>query len=107
MGNPFETSEEGYYALASVGNFAEVETIRRPYTPTLSDELQVSVGDRIKVLEIFNDGWASVEKVAAEDGQAMKGLVPIACLREANEDLSAFLHTRTVQSFHVAKQTVD
>ncbi|RXW22296.1 hypothetical protein EST38_g3554 [Candolleomyces aberdarensis] len=103
--NPFDDQQ----ALASVGKFAEVEIVRRPFQPTLADELQVAVNDRVAVLEVFDDGWATVQKL--QDGPSgsaqQKGLIPIACLREVNQDLSSFLNTKVVPSYRVSSQMSD
>lgn len=109
--NPFDDDQ----ALAMVGNFADVETIRRPYEATLTDELEVTVGDSVRVMEIFDDGWAMVEKIVQNSpkGKAPErvppptGLIPIACLRDATQDLSTFLNTKHVQSFRVSNQTTE
>ncbi|KAJ2928412.1 hypothetical protein H1R20_g8674, partial [Candolleomyces eurysporus] len=103
--NPFDDQQ----ALASVGKFAEVEIVRRPFQPTLSDELQVAVDDRVAVLEVFDDGWATVQKLQDGPGGSaqQKGLIPIACLREANQDLSSFLNTKVVPSYRVSSQMSD
>ncbi|KAF8627667.1 hypothetical protein AX15_004307 [Amanita polypyramis BW_CC] len=88
--------------------FADVETIRRPFVPTLPDELPVTVGDRVMVLHAFDDGWALVEKVSPVDDKNGKtkavnafnqGLIPIDCLRDAKQDLPAFLAQKRVSSY--------
>lgn len=106
ISNPFGSTDDDH-ALGMVGNFQEIETIARPYKPTLSDELAVTVGERVRVLEVFNDGWAAVEKPGNGSADPARGLVPVACFREETEDLSRFLNTKRVQSFQVAKQTVE
>lgn len=50
----------------------------RTYVPTLLDELRVSVGDRVVVINEFDDGWAYCERVGDPDGAA--GVVPLECL---------------------------
>lgn len=88
------------------GEFAEIETIRRPFTPTLGDELSVSVGDSVTVLGIFDDGWAYVEKLRKDkesrvSDQSQSGLIPIDCLRDAGLDVPEFLAAKRVSSFAV------
>jgi len=46
---------------------------RRPFEPTLEDELKVEPGDSMKILRTYDDGWVSVEK-----GETT-GLVPLDC----------------------------
>ncbi|KLO14736.1 hypothetical protein SCHPADRAFT_903014 [Schizopora paradoxa] len=72
----------------------EFERVRRPFMPTLHDELAVSRGDEVRVIETFDDGWMAVEKVPGGES----GLIPIDCLREAGEDLPAFLASRRISS---------
>ncbi len=50
----------------------------RIYLPTLLDELKINVGDLVRMINEFDDGWAYCEKVGDEDGAA--GVVPLECL---------------------------
>jgi hypothetical protein len=89
--------------------FLEIETVRRPFVPTLSDELPVATGDRVKILHMFDDGWALVEKNPiipdpkgkgnAIEHQPEKGLIPIDCFRDPGVDLSEFIATKRVSSY--------
>jgi hypothetical protein len=57
----------------------------------------------------FDDGWASVVKVPApgsgggnEDDASVadnRGLIPIDCLREAGQELPAFIASKRVSSY--------
>lgn len=76
--------------------FADVEVIRRPFKPSLDDELAVYPGDRVHVLQIFDDGWASVEKLAGAEGE---GLIPVDCLRKADQALPTFLTQKRVSGY--------
>ncbi|KAK0487793.1 hypothetical protein IW261DRAFT_641491 [Armillaria novae-zelandiae] len=85
---------------------SDVEIIRRPFEPTLHDEISVSVGDHVQVLKVFNDGWALVEKIAVElpSGKGKQslpqaGLIPIDCLRDAWQPLPAFLEDKGVSGY--------
>jgi hypothetical protein len=51
-----------------------------PYTPTLSDELRVQVGDTVRVLQAYQDGWCFAQFVGK--GDAPKGVVPLVCLED-------------------------
>ncbi|KAH8114479.1 hypothetical protein DFH11DRAFT_220747 [Phellopilus nigrolimitatus] len=73
---------------------ASAELIKRPFVPTLADELAVRRGDAVHVLQSFDDGWAQVAR--AHSGET--GLIPVDCLREAGEALPAFLAARRVSS---------
>ncbi|KAF9474203.1 hypothetical protein BDN70DRAFT_816091 [Pholiota conissans] len=100
--NPFEDTHA----------FAEVEYIKRPFNPSLPDELQVAPDDSVRVLQTFDDGWALVEKVATDDGKGKerhgnyeKGLIPIDCLREPGETLSSFFAVKRVSTYNYAEST--
>lgn len=85
--------------------FAEIEMIRRPFAPTLHDELRVEIGDRVKISAIYDDGWALVQVLPTEDDNGkgktpeLHGLIPIDCLREPGQDLPAFLASKRVSSY--------
>jgi hypothetical protein len=87
--------------------FAEIETVQRPFVPTLSDELPVVIGDRVKVIKVFDDGWAMVQKNVEEAGSSpirskpQSGLIPIDCMRAVGQDLPAFLSEKRVSSAYV------
>lgn len=55
---------------------AQVLAVRRTFSPSLPDELAISVGDSVKVLATYDDGWALCQKVASGD----QGVVPLECL---------------------------
>ncbi|KAH7885460.1 hypothetical protein F5I97DRAFT_1393413 [Phlebopus sp. FC_14] len=78
--------------------FADVETIRRPFAPTLDDELSVVPGDRVRIMQIFDDGWAFVEKFSGST-LPERGLIPVDCLREAGQALPNFLAQKRVSSY--------
>lgn len=60
----------------------KVYPVIRTYIPTLLDELRVSVGDFVVVVNEFDDGWGFCEKVGDPDGSA--GVVPLECLDRTN-----------------------
>lgn len=78
-------------------NFGAIETVRRPFLPTLDDELPVSPGNLVRVLEPFDDGWCFCELVKG-GAEGSKGLIPIDCLREAGQELPSFLASKRVSS---------
>jgi len=79
--NPFEDP-----TIPTISNLPyldiPVEVVRRPFEPTLPDELAVKLGDRVRVLETFDDGWGLIEKVGGEDE---RGVIPMDRLRMAGE----------------------
>jgi len=58
------------------------KTVLTTYSPQLPDELPLTIGERIRVIEVFEDGWAMVERVGpgASGGMMEKGVVPAECL---------------------------
>ncbi|KAF8887094.1 hypothetical protein BD779DRAFT_1611590 [Infundibulicybe gibba] len=88
--------------------FAAVEAIRRPFVPTLHDEMSVLPGDHVKLVQLFDDGWVLVEKVpnprdkkgkAKEFTSEQPGLIPIDCLRDIHQDLPTFLTSKRVSTY--------
>lgn len=106
------TTEEGFFTCSSHtgdllseiscvsssvhGTFNEQEAICRPYTATMPDELTVTPGIRVKVVKVYDDGWAMVEKT---DGSASRGLIPLDCLRQPGQDFSDFLQEKRVSNY--------
>jgi hypothetical protein len=85
----------------------EIEVIRRPFMPTLQDELIVAAGDRVRILQTFDDGWTLVQKIPPpvdKKGKAKavdefdQGLIPIECLRGADQDRPDFIAQKRVSS---------
>jgi len=77
--------------------FETFETIHRSFVPTRDNELRVSPGDSVRVLDMFNDGWALAEMVPSS-GEG-RGLIPIDCLRKLGQELPAFLEAKKVSSY--------
>ncbi len=103
--NPFADPSASSHRPPTIP-FSDVEIICRPFEPTLHDEISVSVGERVRVLNVFNDGWAMVEKIPVESPsgkgkQALlqAGLVPIDCFREAWQPLLSFLADKGVSGY--------
>ncbi|KAJ7481067.1 hypothetical protein B0H11DRAFT_1231813 [Mycena galericulata] len=55
-------------------------TVICPFTPSLEDELPISTGETVCVLEEYQDGWALVQRIGRID--APKGVVPRTCLAD-------------------------
>ncbi|KAI0086372.1 hypothetical protein BDY19DRAFT_995978 [Irpex rosettiformis] len=51
------------------------------FTPSLADELSISVGEPITLLEEYEDEWCLVQRVGKADAE--RGVVPRFCLQEA------------------------
>ena len=87
---------------STASNFAAVETIRRPFLPSMDDEMAVAPGEEVRILNRFDDGWAIAEKVAT----GKQGLMPIDCLRAPEEDLPAFLAKKRISSYRASTLTL-
>jgi len=47
----------------------------------MQDELPLTVGERLRVIEVFEDGWAMVERAGmSRGGMPERGVVPVECL---------------------------
>lgn len=53
-----------------------ISIVKRTFVPSLPDELSIANGDQVRVLSVYDDGWALCEKVVGGD----KGVVPQECL---------------------------
>lgn len=88
------------FADPEIPGFADVEVVRRPFKPSLNDELAVYPGDRVRVLQIFDDGWACIVKLAGTDGERQeRGLIPTECLCEAGPALPTLLPQKRASSY--------
>lgn len=50
------------------------------FTPTLNDELALQVGDTVRIIDEYRDGWCLVQHVGRMDSP--QGVVPVVCLQE-------------------------
>ncbi|KAJ7110275.1 hypothetical protein C8R43DRAFT_819392, partial [Mycena crocata] len=50
-------------------------TVQYNYLPTLPDELAISIGETLNVLQEYADGW-----LLCQNNQGEKGMVPGRCL---------------------------
>ncbi|KAJ7814070.1 hypothetical protein B0H13DRAFT_2140665 [Mycena leptocephala] len=85
-------------ATTPLPQITETLTVWRPFEQTLQDEMTV-------VLAVYDDGWAMIERVGmgkgkgkAQDGRTDVGLIPIDCMRKAEESVSSFLAAKRVSS---------
>ncbi|KAI0042400.1 hypothetical protein FA95DRAFT_1500146 [Auriscalpium vulgare] len=92
--NPFDDPKAGATSSTDILP-GSLETVIRPFAPTLHDELSVDPGDLVTVVTAFDDGWAQVKKKI--DGTT--GLIPIDCFRSMGEDVPAFLASKRVSSY--------
>ncbi|KAJ7633076.1 hypothetical protein FB45DRAFT_914317 [Roridomyces roridus] len=66
---------------------ARLMVVSSPFTPSLDDELPITVGETLRVLEEFQDGWALCQRIGRID--APKGVVPRTCLTEREKIIPA------------------
>ncbi|KAJ2161663.1 hypothetical protein GGF46_001256 [Coemansia sp. RSA 552] len=71
-----EESQASASEQASGSEEEPVFTVQFPYSPAESDELSITPGEKVRVLRVFSDGWAFVER--AEDSEV--GAIPVVCL---------------------------
>lgn len=58
-----------------------VAVIRCTFVPTLPDELSITTGELVRVVDRFDDGWA-----LCENGRGERGMIPQECLTETTTD---------------------
>ncbi|CAG7849652.1 SubName: Full=Uncharacterized protein {ECO:0000313/EMBL:CCA71323.1} [Serendipita indica DSM 11827] len=63
---------------------AQLSVVKRTFIPSLPDELSIANGEQVRVLSLYDDGWALCEKVATGE----KGVVPQECLESAQSAVS-------------------
>jgi len=79
--SPIEEDEE--VGLAQ----SRLMTVVARYTPNLPDELHVKLGDIVRIIAEYKDGWCFAQLLGTID--APKGVIPLVCLQ------AAFTHTHT------------
>lgn len=93
--NSHFTSNTAVTDPSTTEHFNDVEIIRRPFTPNMSDELAVSPGDEVRVKRTYDDGWAYGEKLK----EGTRGMFPLDCLRMKDQTLVAFLTQKRISSY--------
>ena len=74
--NPFDdTVPDAFPDLGQI----RIGTVLRPFYPQLHDELQVNIGDSVRILQTFDDGWALAAKIG---GSSKQGFMPVECFHE-------------------------
>jgi len=67
-------------AAASEQSFPRLMDVATAFTSSLEDELSLSLGETVRLLEEFEDSWCLVQRVGRKD--APQGIVPRFCLVE-------------------------
>ncbi|KAF8623324.1 hypothetical protein AX15_006402 [Amanita polypyramis BW_CC] len=65
--------------------FANYAVVRCVFEPKLPDELRIRVGESIRVLTEYDDGWARCENVRGE-----RGMIPLECMDRGTGGVSAY-----------------
>jgi hypothetical protein len=81
--DPFSSGCGSLIASSCYNNFEEFEKVHVSFIGNLSDELSLRRGDEVRVLKVFEDGWALVVR-NIQDGveDAERGVIPVVCLSE-------------------------
>ncbi|KAK7019508.1 hypothetical protein R3P38DRAFT_2973894 [Favolaschia claudopus] len=58
------------------------------FIPTMEDELPIQIGDTLRLLEEYQDGWALVQRVGRID--APSGVVPRTCITDRERVIPAY-----------------
>ena len=85
--------------------FEEYETVRVPVIGNLSDELSLRRGEEVRVLKVFEDGWAMVEKANGSQA-AERGFVPVNCLRDSSPLSGGASYPRRVDSYTTSSANI-
>jgi hypothetical protein len=62
--------------------FPRLMTVVTAFIPNLADELSIEIGEPVRMLDEYRDGWCLVQRVGKVDSDAPKGVVPRFCLNE-------------------------
>lgn len=67
------------FPMTARKNVPRTVVVRVCFVPTLADELPVTVGERLTMLEEYEDGWCQVQRSGGADVE--KGVVPQFCVQ--------------------------
>jgi hypothetical protein len=84
--------------LSAVSTLVGVESrkVRQLFSPVLPDELVLSLGERVTVLKMFDDGWCVVGRDSlVKSGDVEMGAVPAWCFVKPVKGLKASRPMRT------------
>ena len=76
-----------------MGPERDMATVRRGFIPTLPDELPISNGEQVQVLNSYDDGWC-----LCLNGRGEQGVVPLECLQRKSESPGGFGNEFTPQA---------
>uniref|UniRef100_A0A0W0GCH6 SH3 domain-containing protein n=1 Tax=Moniliophthora roreri TaxID=221103 RepID=A0A0W0GCH6_MONRR len=77
-------------------------TVINTFEPSLDDELLIQIGETIRLLEEYNDGWCLVQRIGKADSP--RGVVPRFCLVERETVIPTSSSRRNlIKSIQIAK----
>jgi len=79
---PYSTS-----SVSHAGHGRDIEldvVIQQPFVAATPDEITVSLGDRVVIVESLSDGWILVEKLSERGGGRERGIIPMVCLSDSD-----------------------
>lgn len=56
----------------------QIYVVTKPYARRLGDELTICIGEKVKIMSLHTDGWATVQTL--QDGAI--GVIPLMCIRK-------------------------
>lgn len=74
----FEQMKKPSHAKSDSKDSSKLMKVANTFAPNLADELHITVGDTVRMLEQYEDGWCFVQLVGRMDSR--KGVVPRFCL---------------------------
>jgi hypothetical protein len=72
-------------------------TVGNAFDPSMDDELRVTCGETIRLLEEYEDEWCLVQRVGRIDAE--KGVIPRFCLVERPEVVPSYLGLSSAGSY--------
>eukprot|EP00833_Pecoramyces_ruminatium_P003009 jgi/Orpsp1_1/1177041/evm.model.c7180000059962.1 len=83
--------EEGnsFYSVNSSEN--SLFYVFHEYIPKINDEIQLNVGDIVKIKKVFDDGWAYGTNISTD----CEGALPLACCTEYSTSISSMISIST------------
>ncbi|KAJ3359722.1 hypothetical protein GGF32_009067 [Allomyces javanicus] len=82
--DPPESAGPGPVSAQSVPSSikGKIMHVNAHFEPDLSDELGVTLGDRVKILKVFDDAWALAGLLSPHDEIIAKGMIPLCVFDE-------------------------
>lgn len=95
--HPVVSTKLSSYSRHSEKKFPRLMNVVNSFEPSMEDELMITVGETIRILEEYEDEWCLVQRVGRIDAE--KGVVPRFCLTERLEVIPTHPRLPSVGSF--------